>query len=65
MLQNCLPETYPSDSFDYIVDMAEKGFMLLAYAVLELKEEEDYQGVIGRRQFSFLGFLVLQQARAE
>lgn len=36
VLSNCAKETYPIDAFDYIVDMAEKGFILYCYAVKEL-----------------------------
>ena len=68
MLQNCGRESYPADAFEYIVDMAEKGFMVVAYAVLEAPTEwpsQDYQELIARSQFTFLGFLVLQQAQTE
>lgn len=36
VLQNCIKSTYPADAFEYIVDMAEKGFILFCYAMKEI-----------------------------
>ncbi len=36
MLQNCYPSSYPKNSYEYIVDMAEKGFTILCYAYMEV-----------------------------
>ena len=33
VLLNCSKDSYPADAFDYIVDMAEKGFILYCYAM--------------------------------
>lgn len=50
VLQNCSKHTYPSGAYDYIVDMAEKGFILFCYAMKEIdfsfKEKIDYQEYI-------------------
>jgi magnesium-transporting ATPase (P-type) len=32
ILKVCIEETYPENSYEYIVDMAEKGFKLVCYA---------------------------------
>ena len=36
VLLNCAKETYPVDAFEYIIDMAEKGFILYCYAMKEI-----------------------------
>jgi hypothetical protein len=33
ILHNCDKNSYPENAFDYIVDMAEKGFILQCYAM--------------------------------
>jgi hypothetical protein len=52
VLQICLRDTYPADAFEYIVDMAEKGFIMLCYAMkeidVEFKENFDYQEYINK-----------------
>lgn len=69
MLLNCAKETYPIDAFDYIVDMAEKGFILYCYAVKELhsgiRRNFDYHEYVNQTEFSFLGFIIIEQIRSE
>lgn len=52
VLQSCLRNTYPADAFEYIVDMAEKGFILLCYAMkeidVEFRENFDYHEYINK-----------------
>jgi len=36
ILSMCLPHTFPANAYEYIVDMAEKGFILYCYAMKEI-----------------------------
>jgi len=36
VLLNCAKDSYPVDVFEYIIDMAEKGFILYCYAMKEV-----------------------------
>lgn len=69
ILQNCSKHTYPADAFEYIVDMAEKGFILFCYAMKEihvdLKENFDYQEYINHSEFTFLGFIIMDQIKSD
>ena len=69
MLLNCSRDTYPADAFEYIVDMAEKGFILYCYAMKELKnsmkKKIDYQQFINESEFTFLGFIIMEQSRSD
>lgn len=69
VLQNCAPSSYPENAFEYIVDMAEKGFILQAYAMrpfsVETHEQFDFVEYVSHCEFTFLGFAVLQQAKSE
>jgi magnesium-transporting ATPase (P-type) len=65
ILQNCSKNSYPSGAYDYIVDMAEKGFILFCYAMkeidIDLKDKIDYQEYINHSEFTFLGFINMEQ----
>lgn len=69
MLQNCSPHSYPENAFEYIVDMAEKGFILHAYAMrpfsVKAHDQFDFAEYVSHCEFTFLGFVVLQQAKSE
>ena len=69
ILSNCAPHTYPEGAFEYIVDMAEKGFMLYAYAMrqfaIRVLENFDFQEYIEHAQFTFLGFIIMEPSRLE
>lgn len=49
--------------------MAEKGFILYSYAMKELHEDFveniDYLQFINRTQFTFLGFVIMQQVKLQ
>lgn len=68
ILQNCSKHTYPSGAYEYIVDMAEKGFILFCYAMKEVtlpfRERIDYQEFINHSEFTFLGFVIMEQTHS-
>ena len=69
VLLNCSRESYPADAFDYIVDMAEKGFILYCYAMKEFnippQKRIDYQEYVNQAEFTFLGFIIMEQSRSD
>ena len=49
--------------------MAEKGFILYCYAMKELnhplRNNIDYQEFINSSEFTFLGFIIIEQSKSE
>lgn len=49
--------------------MAEKGFILYCYAMKEIegdiRSNFDYQEYINHSEFTFLGFIIMEQRRIE
>ena len=68
-MNHCIENSYPHNSYEYIVDMAEKGFNLIGYAYMPLIDEDEntsnhyYMKEIKKNKFMFLGFLILKQIR--
>ena len=68
VLAECSMDTYPESAHSYIVDMAEKGFIVYAYAMKILHQDSwegvDYHEIVSSGHFHFLGFIIINQVRS-